>query len=532
MFPNNVTTLKKNKRTARGISSVLPKSAGGEQNDTSHAITRRDMAVKSSILALTVFLLIFLVSPHTITHITRINRDAISAISGTTMIIMLVSYLVSLYLHRFKPHILKDNSKIALLSSILITNFALIRLAIVADDAFSSYLGIGIDSFSYAIPYAAGTMLVSMLFDIDIGVIFSLLTSLFVGILIDSGYSHPLVALTGGLIATFRLHQYRRRSDILRSGAVIGVINILTILPIDTINHSILSMDGVYDLLMGFLGGALAAVTVSVLLPVFEALFKVTSNIRLLELADPNHPLLSQMVIYAPGTYQHSHLVANLSEEAAEAVEANALLARIGAYFHDIGKMKKAEYYIENQQISSGGNRHDKLTPNMSSLVLASHVKDGIELAREYGLVPRIIDFIREHHGNSLITYFYNKAKDQQVGGDSAINEEDFRYPGPRPTSKETAIVMLADSIEAASRNLDDPTPSSLKGLVHRIINEKFIDGQLDESDLSLKDLNKISESFLRILIGIFHFRVDYPDKNDKKDKGEGEDIDADIGTD
>lgn len=441
---------------------------------------------------------------------------------GIAVFILLVFYLGWFYLRKFKSHIIKDNSSLLLLSTILVVNFALVRLFIVTSQAYAEYMNININSFYYAIPYAAGTMLVSILFDIDMGIVFSLLTFFLVGLLMEGGYSYSLVALTGGLVATFRVNQYKHRSDILKTGLIIGIVNMVTILPLGIINYSIFSLQGLYDILMGFLGGLIIAMVVSIVLPILESIFKVTSDIRLLELADPNHPILTRMVVHAPGTYQHSHLVANLSEEAAEAVGANPLLVRVGSYFHDIGKMRKAEYFMENQQIAGGGgSKHDKLTPSMSSLVLTSHVKDGIEIAKEFKLIPKIIDFIREHHGNGLITYFYNKAKEQYNPDTESIKEQDFRYSGPRPRTKETAIVMLADSVEAASRSLEEPTPSRLKGLVHKVINNKFIDGQLDDCDISLKDLNKIAESFIRILIGIFHYRVDYHENSEEKGKND-----------
>jgi hypothetical protein len=204
-------------------------------------------------------------------------------------------------------------------------------------------------------------------------------------------------------------------------------------------------------------------------------------------------------------------LVGSLAEEAAKSVNANHLLTRVGSYYHDIGKLKKPEYFIEN--LMGGSNKHDKLNPNMSSLILISHIKDGVELAKKYKLQPGLVDFILEHHGIDLIRYFYNKAKENEYPELHSIKENHFRYPGPKPQSKETAIVMLADSVEAASRSLSDPTPSRIHSVVEKIVNEKFVDGQLDESNLTLKDLHSIINNFVRILNGMFHSRVNYPEK-------------------
>jgi putative nucleotidyltransferase with HDIG domain len=215
------------------------------------------------------------------------------------------------------------------------------------------------------------------------------------------------------------------------------------------------------------------------------------------------------MIMEAPGTYHHSLIVGNLSEAACTSVGANALLARIGAYYHDIGKLEKPEYFSENQDIKT--SKHDTLSPDMSKLVIMNQVTKGLELAKKYKLNPRLIDFILQHHGTSLVYYFYRRAL-ETLEEDQEVREEGFRYPGPKPNTKETAIVLLADSAEAATRALKEPSPANIKDVVHKIINNKFIDGQLDECDLTLKDLEKISEIFIRILSGIYHARITYPE--------------------
>ncbi len=266
-----------------------------------------------------------------------------------------------------------------------------------------------------------------------------------------------------------------------------------------------------YIILM--LNGISCSIIVIGILPVFEYLFKTVTNISLLELADFNHPILKRMTLEAPGTYHHSLVVGNLSEAACAAVGAHALLARIGAYYHDIGKVQKPDYFSENQEVTE--SKHDTLSPTMSKMVIMNHVRDGVELAKKYKLNPRLIDFISQHHGNSLVYYFYRRAL-ETLEEDQEIKEEGFRYPGPKPNSKETAIVLLADSTEAACHALKDPTPAKIEELVHKIINNKFIDGQLDECDLKLKDLEKISSVFIRILSGIYHGRVNYPESKKK----------------
>jgi putative nucleotidyltransferase with HDIG domain len=248
-------------------------------------------------------------------------------------------------------------------------------------------------------------------------------------------------------------------------------------------------------------------------LPLVEMSFGYTTDIKLLELANLEQPLLRELMVQAPGTYHHSVIVSNMVEASAKSINANPVLAKVAAYYHDIGKAKKPLYFVENQMDCE--NRHEKLAPSLSSLILISHLKDGIELAKEHKLGKEIIDITRQHHGTSLITFFYEKAKEQaeKRGGKSIqIKEEDFRYPGPKPQTKEAGLVMLADVVEAASRTLVNPTPARIQGMVHKIINKVFSDGQLDECELTLKDINEIAKSFNKTLSGIFHHRIEYPD--------------------
>ncbi|MGB9846893.1 MAG: HDIG domain-containing metalloprotein, partial [Desulfotomaculales bacterium] len=225
-------------------------------------------------------------------------------------------------------------------------------------------------------------------------------------------------------------------------------------------------------------------------------------------LSHPSSPLLRRLLTEAPGTYHHSIVVGNLAEAAAEAIGAESLLTRVGAYYHDVGKLKRPYFFIENQL--NQDNPHDKIAPTLSTLILTAHVKDGVELAREYKLPPVIIDIIEQHHGSSLCTYFYHKALEN--GTNELLNEEEFRYEGPKPKTKEAALVMLADSVEAAVRSLQNRTPGRIEGIVRKVIKDKLMDGQLDECDLTLKDLDKVASAFLQVLSGIFHARIEYPD--------------------
>ena len=255
----------------------------------------------------------------------------------------------------------------------------------------------------------------------------------------------------------------------------------------------------------GVVAGFGSVLLVTLLLPLLESLFSVTTDITLLELADLNRPILRKLMLEAPGTYHHSLVVGSLSEAGAEAVGGNPLLARVAAYYHDIGKIDKAEYYVENQ--SSARSRHEKLSPTMSCLIIEAHVREGAEIARRQKLPKAILNGILEHHGTTLMSFFYHKAHQ----ADPNVEERDFRYPGPKPRSKETAVLMLADAVEAAARSLTEPTPSRIRGVVTRILDARVEDGQLDESPITFEDLAKIRESFIPILTALFHARVHYP---------------------
>jgi len=264
----------------------------------------------------------------------------------------------------------------------------------------------------------------------------------------------------------------------------------------------------------GLVNGFVVILLTIGLLPFFEFLFGITTDITLLELSDLNHPLLKRLALEAPGTYQHSIIVGNISEEAAKAIGANSLLTRVGAYFHDIGKMEIPEYFVENQ--ISIKSRHESLTPSMSSIILSSHVKKGRLLGEAADIPDDVLNFIEEHHGTMVQSYFYDKALKQ---GASEENVDKFRYPGPRPQTRETGIAMLADAVEAASRTLDKPTPARIETLIQRIINARFQSGELDECSLTLRDLAKIKEAFSKVLVASFHHRVKYPQQKESMDE-------------
>ncbi|RLA91194.1 MAG: HD family phosphohydrolase [Deltaproteobacteria bacterium] len=365
--------------------------------------------------------------------------------------------------------------------------------------------------YPYIIPFCLGAIILRIFLSTEIALIFSLISSIFMGLLFDKSLFVFVYSFIGSLIAIFEISRCEERLTIIKTGIYVGLINVLMLFCFNLMEGELIREGLFMQLGFGLTSGILSAVIAVGLTPIFEMVFGYVTDIKLLELANLENPLLKSLVMNAQGTYHHSIVVATLGEAAAREIEGtDPLLVRVGAYYHDIGKLKKPNYFIENQK--GNENPHDKLSPNMSALILISHVKEGVELAKEHKLGKKITDIIQQHHGTSLITYFYNKAKSLEDRGKEPIDEKLFRYHGPKPQTKEAGIIMLADQVEAASRALQEPTSARIKGLVQRIINNIFIEGELDESELTLRELHKISNVFTNILTGIFHQRVDYPD--------------------
>lgn len=361
--------------------------------------------------------------------------------------------------------------------------------------------------YIYLIPVAVGPMLVRLLLNSEVALVFAAFTSVMTGYYLGGSLEVAAYSLIGGLVASMGVRHCTHRSIVIKAGLLLGAINCATLVAIGLIKGTALAQPASL-VVAGFLNGMVTAVLAIGIAPLLEVAFQYTTNIRLLELSRMDHPLLKELAVRAPGTYHHSIVIGTLVEAAAESINANPLLARVAAYYHDIGKLKMPAYFIENV---SHENRHDNLAPSMSSLILLNHVKEGVELARKYRLGEEIIDVISQHHGTSLITYFYQKARNSGTDGPS-VDEIDYRYHGPRPQTKEAGLVMLADAIEAASKTIPDPTPDKLQWLTQKIVNKIFTDGQLDECELTLKDLHAITKSFNRVFAGIYHHRIDYPE--------------------
>ncbi|MGH9335893.1 MAG: HD family phosphohydrolase, partial [Vicinamibacteria bacterium] len=400
----------------------------------------------------------------------------------------------------------------AMVGIVIVSHLALARLSFFVARLFSEQAMLApfsnTSSYYYAVPFAGVAVLLLLLEHAPTALLASTLFSIAVGVM-TGNLLLAVFSLLSSLAAILGLVQYKRRTALFKLGLLVGAVNVATVVAIDLLSGRHFPTSAfLFDLACAFLGGASVAVLVSALLPVFETIFHRTTDIRLMELANNNVPILRQLALEAPGTYHHSMVVGSLAEAAAEAIGANPVFCRTASMYHDVGKLNKVNYFVENQV---GGNRHDGLSPRMSALVIASHVKEGIEMAKEMNLPQEIIDVIPQHHGTKLITYFYEKARLHHDPALGQVTEEEYRYPGPKPQTKEAGIIMIADAVEAASRTLDEPSPARLKGLIRQIIDYIFLDGQLNECDLTLRDLEKIAQSFQRVLMGIHHHRVSYP---------------------
>ena len=372
---------------------------------------------------------------------------------------------------------------------------------------------------TFFVPYALSGMLLRLFLNSETAIIYIMYISLILLNIYNENQFISVYILSSGLSGAYLIGHFSTRGEILKSGLKIAIIGIFVILLIYFIylNESDILKEHLLFLIVAVLvSNVLASILVLILTPLLEYIFKFTTNLKLLELSNQDHPLLKELMLKAPGTYNHSILIGNLVEAAARAIKVNPLLARVSAYYHDIGKIKMPEMFIENQL--TGYNKHEELSPYMSSLIVSSHVKEGIELAKQYNLGQPIVDAIAQHHGTRLMTFFYAKALKQ----DPNAKEENFRYPGPKPKSREIALLMMADAVEAATRALEDFTPARIGNLVKKITQDIFLDGQLDECDLTLKDLNLVVDSFTRSLIAIHHQRIDYPSIKVAKENGNG----------
>jgi cyclic-di-AMP phosphodiesterase PgpH len=444
-------------------------------------------------------------------------KYGLSIVFGRAVVLLLFGYFTGLYLRRYYPKYTEDFNNLAPVCTLTVIIVGLTKLTL--------WLG----GSEYLIPFASFAMLAGILFEIRFALLMTTEVAVLFGVMLGLEVKYVLIFLAAGTVASFSVAHIVRRTDLVKSGLRVSLVNVLGIGALFLYDHPFFStftgkwMGLGMDILAGAGNGLLCYGITLVILPLFEWMFNLTTDVKLLEYSDPHGPGLAKLEQEAPGTYQHSLNVGQFAESAALAVGANALLSRIGGYYQDIGKIVTPEYFTENHLTDDDRKRHDKLTPHMSCLIIKNHVKYGLEMAAEYHLPPPVVDIIAQHHGTTLIGYFYYKALEMKGENEDSeeINEIDYRYPGPKPQTAEAAIVMLADSVEAAVASIPNPTAGAIQTMVRKVVNDKFTDEQLDECDITLRDLHLITESLVRTLLSKFHRRIEYPELEEAEQRGD-----------
>lgn len=454
--------------------------------------------------------------------------EAYSYISAS-LIALFSIIVVVIFLVQNHEDIFRQKSLLTMMAIIVLAVLAIARIVdYLSPEKFSAAMASGHESpfFSpYIVPVSAAAILIALLIDPRLAFIVNIITVILVDIVLGhSDINFLIINILSGTIAVLNVKNVNHRADITRAGIMVSFTNVFLIISYAILEYNTANVNYrsgiVNDVIWGFFNGFISAIFAIGMLPYLESMFKVSSSMRLLELSDLNQPLLRRLLLEAPGTYHHCMIVGNLAEAAAKDIDADALLCRVGAYYHDIGKLKRPGFFIENQ--TCGANIHDNIKPNLSAKSIMSHTKDGYEIGLEYQLPQEILDIILQHHGTNLITYFYSKAlESSERSAKEELLEGEYRYLGPKPQTREAAIILLADAVEAAFRTLAKPSPSAVETLVKKIKTERFSDGQFDECDITLKDLEKISLTLIRIMNGMYHSRIEYPDgeKSGQKSK-------------
>jgi len=431
-------------------------------------------------------------------HLIVDESNRVKVFLSLSFLVLLLVGLVLIYIFQFHSALFKQERMLYLILLLMLLVLGIVKALSLVDSLTLPYLA----------PVSFASMLMTVLVNPQLALTMACVISLLCGIIVEYNLALSIFFFVSGIIAVLTLVNFNRQRDLVRSGSVLMVANAATVILLNLLFRT--TFDYV-SVVLAASNGFLSAVLAIGSLPFIENIFKVTSPMRLLELSNPGHPLLRRLQIEAPGTYHHSIMVGNLAEAAAQGIGADALWVRVGSYYHDIGKIKRPYFFVENQFAQE--NPHEKLNPTLSTLIITYHVKEGVEIAKEHGLPAKLIEIIEQHHGTDLVRYFYNKASENMPEEKGALVEEDLRYDGPKPQTKEAALVMLADSVEAAVRSIPKPTPAKIEALIQKIIRERLEDGQFDECNLTLKELTTVKNSFLKILEGSLHTRVEYPEK-------------------
>ena len=437
-------------------------------------------------------------------------KKALASTTGAATLILsflLITYILLLNHNQIKQNHQKNLLFIATILIVFIF-IAKVSASFSASLPENGPLSLTPSSIYFGIPLASSAMTICLFLGLEVAVLFAVVIATATAMMFQNRFDLFIYFLLSSLMAAYWIQNCRERKVFIKAGIKLGLLNIVVVTALNVYMSSLTGVKLLWDGAFAFQAGIVAGMITAGIAPLIEIAFDYKTDITLLELANLDQPLLRRLMLEVPGTYHHSVIVGSMVEAAASEIRANPLLAKVCGYYHDIGKLKNPLYFIENQQ--NGKNKHDKLAPSMSSLILISHIKNGVEIAGQNKLGQNIIDTIRQHHGTSLIRFFYEKAK--QLKGEDAVDIDNFRYPGPKPLTREAGLVMLADVAEAASRTLQNPTPSRIQGLVQNLIDKIFSDGQLDNCELTLKDLHNIAKSFNKILNGIYHHRIDYPE--------------------
>ncbi len=428
-------------------------------------------------------------------------QDYFAQALGKILTVIVLVVIFAFYLFYLRKDIFERNSRLALISSliILVSFFAFMSLNLKVNSPIELLIFIPVAS-----------ILLTIIFDSRLAFFVIVITSFLIAAIRGGDYTIAFISLCGSALAIFSVRDIKNRSQIFRSFFFIIGGYAISIIAVGLDRSETLSKIAV-NLSYAAVNAIMSPVIAYGLLIFYEKAFRITTDLTLIELADFNQPLLRELSAKAPGTFHHSVVMGNLSEEAAASIGANRILARVGSYYHDIGKALKPDFFVENQMEKK--NKHEGMNPTLSAKVIIAHVKEGIELAKKHRIPQEVIDFIPMHHGTTLVSFFYNKAKNLTDESKEDVLDYIYRYPGPKPQNKETAIVMLADTVEASTKAIEDPTPKKLEDKIDEIIKKRFIEGELDDCDLTLKDLTRIKKSFLKILIGIYHQRIKYPEE-------------------
>ncbi len=419
------------------------------------------------------------------------GKEDFFVIIGLILIILILEALGVLYINVFDKNILKNEKKLLLI--ILIISITML-------------ISITLSKISlYIIPVAWASMLISILLNTNIAIISNLIISIMLYIA-TGDINILLISLVSGTFGSFSNLEIAQRRNVIITGFKIGLLNLLLVMSMGFITTTSLKEPFINSLL-SLLSGIISSIFVVGSLPLWEHYFDILTSLKLLELSSANNEILKRMLIETPGTYHHSIIVGNLAERACDKIEANSLLARVASYYHDMGKLSKPYFFKENQITTD--NPHDKMSPITSTKVIKEHVSYGVELAQDHKLPKEIINIIREHHGTTSVAYFYYKAKEMEMD----VKEEDFRYKGPEPQSKEAAVIMMADSVEAAVRSIKEPSKEKIEDMIEKIVKGKLNDGQFDKSNLTLKELDLVKEAFIEVIMGMFHQRIEYPEE-------------------